>query len=66
MLLQNRGCKNHPYFKIIVMKDKNNIRGRYLEHVGYWIPRETKTVDRAIVLNKNRIKYWLAHGCEPT
>jgi|LakMenE18May11ns_1017448.scaffolds.fasta_scaffold5064999_1 ribosomal protein S16 len=36
MLLQRIGCRNHPYFKIVVMKSPNNLRGKYIEHVGYW------------------------------
>ena len=66
MLLQNVGCRNHPYFKIVILKSPGNLRGRYLVHVGYWIPRSSKTVDRAIVLNKNRVRYWLAHGTQPS
>lgn len=46
------------------MKNHGNLKGRYLEHVGYWQPREGKKVDRHIVLNKNRIRYWLVHGSQ--
>lgn len=66
MVLQRIGKRNHPYFKIVVMKDQGNLKGRYLEHVGYWQPREGKKVDRAIVINKNRVRYWLAHGTDPS
>lgn len=48
------------------MKDKGALKGRYLEHVGYWLPKETKAIDRAVILNKNRIRYWLAMGTVPS
>lgn len=66
MVLQRIGCRNHPYFKIVVQKDNSNLKGKYLEHVGYWQPREGKNAERSIVLNKHRIQYWLAHGVDPS
>lgn len=35
-------------------------KGRFVEHVGYWIPRKTVTVQRSVILNKPRMRYWLA------
>jgi hypothetical protein len=32
--LQNHGCKNHPYFWIVISSKKNNLKGRIIEHVG--------------------------------
>lgn len=43
-----------------------NARGRLIEHMGFWIPRQCVTVDRAIILNRPRLKYWLAVGAEPS
>lgn len=36
-----------------------NVKGRYIEKLGYWIPRRTKTVQRQIIVNKLRAQYWL-------
>lgn len=60
--LQNHGCKNHPYFWIVVSSKNKNIKGRIIEHIGYWIPHERRTVHRSIILNKPRILHWLAKG----
>lgn len=48
------------YYRWIVVQPVNkNIKGRYLEKLGYWLPRQTKTVDRALIINKHRMRYWL-------
>ena len=42
------------------------MQGCYLEKLGYWKPRHAKTYDRALVINKERIRYWLSIGALPT
>ncbi len=42
--LQNHGRKNHPYWWIVVAPRRANIKGRFIEHIGYWIPFQRKTV----------------------
>lgn len=64
--LQNHGKKNHPLWWIVVAPNRKNNFGRFLEHVGYWSPRKGKYLQRRIVLNIPRIKYWLANGAVPT
>jgi len=64
--LQNHGCQNHPYWWIVIMGHYRNPRGRFVEHVGYWIPMKRKTVQRSVILNKPRIQYWLAMGAQPS
>ena len=64
--LRNAGVRNHPYWHIIVQGEKKNLNGKYIERVGIWMPRKTKTIHRGIVLNKHKIRYWLSVGAEPT
>ena len=64
--LRNAGVRNHPYWHIIVQGEKKNLNGRYIEKVGMWMPRKTRTVKRGIVLNKHKIRYWLSVGAQPT
>ena len=45
---------------------KRNIKGRFIEHLGYWVPHERKVVQRSVILNKPRIRYWLAMGAGVT
>jgi hypothetical protein len=37
-----------------------------VEHLGYWIPRGNKKekFDRSLIMNKNRIRYWVAEGVD--
>ncbi|KAL4445700.1 hypothetical protein ABPG74_006251 [Tetrahymena malaccensis] len=64
--LQQSGFKNHPRWKIVVMPQKKNPRGRFLEHVGWWCPRQGKINQREIVVNKERVRYWIAMGAKPS
>ena len=64
--LRNMGCRNHPYWKIIVQGDKKKLTGKYIEEVGFWQPRGGKLVRRAVALNKHKLRYWLSVGAEPT
>ncbi len=57
--LQNHGKTNHPLWWIIVQPYNWSIKGRRYEKLGYWHPRQTKTVDRAIILNRPRLSFWL-------
>jgi len=56
------GKKNQPAFKIVVTDKKNPPkRGRFVEDVGFWNP-----LIKQKVLKKERIKYWLSVGAQPS
>lgn len=40
--------------------------GKIIEKLGYWRPRTVKTYDRAYVINRPRIHFWLGTGAKPT
>lgn len=46
--------------------EKKNLKGRYIEHIGYWMPRHQRTYRRGMVLNKHKTRYWLGVGAQPT
>lgn len=64
--LQNHGKKNHPLWWIVIAPRKRNIRGRFIEHIGYWSPRHGTNIQRQIILNMPRVKYWMSCGAVPT
>ena len=64
--LRQGGVKNHPLWHIVVQGEKKNLRGKYIEKIGYWMPRQQKTYKRGIVLNKHKMRYWLSVGAAPT
>jgi small subunit ribosomal protein S16 len=51
---------------IVIAPNRKNIKGRFIEHVGYWSQRQGRSVNRQIVLNIPRIKYWISCGAVPT
>lgn len=64
--LRQGGVRNHPLWHIVVQGEKKNLRGKYIEKIGYWMPRQQKTYKRGIVLNKHKMRYWLSVGAQPT
>ena len=54
------------YRHIIVQGDKKNLKGRYIERLGFWMPRTTQSYKRGCVLNRHKLRYWLSIGAEPT
>ncbi len=56
------GKRNQPFFKIVVNdKRKSSKAGRYTEEVGFYNPLKKERN-----LNKERIKYWLSVGAQPS
>ena len=65
--LFQQGVRNHPFWWIVVQGGHKNPKGRFIERLGYWLPRETKKhVERSIILNQPRLRYWIGVGAEPT
>lgn len=64
--LQDHGVKNHKFWWIVVQPANKNPGGRYLERLGYWLPRKTATVQRSMIVNKHRVQYWLGNGATCT
>ena len=61
--LSRYGKKKQPMFRVIILEKTKDPWGKYLENLGTMNPRAEK---RDIKLNVERIKYWLAHGAQPT
>lgn len=59
--LKRIGKKNEPSFRIIVLEKHKDPYGDFLEDLGFWNRRLKK-----VGLKKERIKYWLSKGAQPT
>lgn len=60
--LSRVGRKNRPFFKIVVIDKKRGPKShRYLEEVGFLDP-----IKKEKNLKKERIKYWLSVGAQPS
>lgn len=56
-----KGRKKQPFYRIIVLEKSKDPRGDFLEDLGFRNPLSKETV-----LRKERIKYWLSQGAQPT
>jgi small subunit ribosomal protein S16 len=57
------GRKNQPWFRITVTDKRFDPRGKYLEILGFFNPRDRKNT---MSLKEDRIKYWLEKGAQTT
>jgi small subunit ribosomal protein S16 len=56
-----KGRKKQPFYRIVVLEKAKDPRGDFLEDLGFRNPLSKETF-----LKKERIKYWLSQGAQPT
>lgn len=57
------GRKHIPVFRVVLTDSKNSTKsGKFIEVLGSHDPRN----DKALVLNADRIKYWMSQGAKVT
>ena len=61
--LSRVGRKKQPSFRIIVSEKKRDVFGHSLEIVGQYHPRAKDKKDE-LVVNTERIEYWLSKGAK--
>jgi small subunit ribosomal protein S16 len=59
------GRKHRPFFRICAMDVRRPRDGRVLEELGTYDPLVPDT-DARVVLNGERVTYWLGVGAQPT
>ena len=57
------GKKKHPFYRIVVLDKRKPRNGRTVEVVGTYDPLKDPSI---ILLNAERIKYWLSCGAQPS
>jgi len=62
--MSRKGAKKHPFYHIVVANSRNARDGSYIEKVGTYDPMVAKETPNRIVLNAERIKYWLGVGAQ--
>lgn len=50
----------------VAQPERKKHDGKIIEKLGYWRPRTQASYDRAYVINRARISYWLGNGAQPT
>ncbi|GGE99224.1 30S ribosomal protein S16 [Stappia taiwanensis] len=64
--LARGGAKKRPYYRIVIADVRSPRDGRFIEKVGSYNPMLPKDHAERIVLNQERIQYWIGHGAKPT
>ena len=64
--LSRGGAKKKPFYRIVVAEALSPRDGKFIERLGSYNPMLEKENSDRIVLNTERIKYWLSKGAKPT
>jgi small subunit ribosomal protein S16 len=64
--LARGGAKKRPFYRIVVAEASAPRDGRFIEKLGTYNPLLAHDHSDRIVLNKERIQYWLGVGAQPT
>jgi small subunit ribosomal protein S16 len=57
------GKKKHPFYRVVVTEKTRPRNGRFVEIVGTYDPSKKPA---AVMLDQERVKYWLAKGAQPS
>lgn len=60
------GRTGRPFYRIVVADKRMARDGRYIERLGTYNPILANDDDKRVVLNEERIKYWLSQGAKPS
>jgi len=64
--MSRAGTKHRPFFKIVVADSRKPRDGSFVERVGSYNPMLEKGHKDRVILNVERIKYWLSKGATPS
>ncbi len=64
--LSRGGAKKHPFYRIVVADRRMPRDGRFIERLGSYDPMVAKDHPQRVTLNKERIRYWLSVGAQPS
>ena len=64
--LARGGSKKRPYYAIVAADSRMPRDGRFVEKLGTYAPMMPKDSEDRVILNIERIQYWLGQGAQPT
>ena len=64
--LSRGGSKKRPFYRIVAADSRMPRDGRYVERLGTYNPLLQKSDEKRVVMNMERIKFWLDLGAKPT
>ena len=64
--LARGGRKASPHYGIVVIESTRKQTGKFIEKIGHYHPLKLDTDPERIILQADRLKYWLSVGAVPT
>ncbi len=64
--LSRGGSKKRPFYRIVAADQRAPRDGRFIEKLGTYNPLLPQEHEQRLVINEERIKYWLGVGAQPT
>ncbi|KAM0933739.1 30S ribosomal protein S16-2, chloroplastic/mitochondrial-like [Dioscorea cayenensis subsp. rotundata] len=64
--LARLGCRNHPFYRLVVADSRAMRDGKHLEVLGFYDPLKEHDNPKKMALKYDRAKYWLSVGAQPT
>ncbi len=64
--LSRGGSKKHPYYRVVAADQRAPRDGRFIEKLGTYNPLLPQDHEQRLVVNAERVKYWLGIGALPT
>ncbi len=64
--MSRAGARNRPFYKVVVAESRAPRDGRFIEKLGTFNPLLPKEHPNRLVLNMERIQYWLSKGATPS
>lgn len=62
--LARGGARKRPYYRIVAASTRSPRDGKFLERLGSYNPLLPAESAERVVLNEERIKYWLSQGAQ--
>jgi small subunit ribosomal protein S16 len=62
--LARGGAKKRPFYRIVAADARSPRDGKFLERLGSYDPLLTSDDEKRVILNEERIRYWLGHGAQ--
>ena len=64
--LARGGSKKRPFYRIVAADSRAPRDGRFIEKLGTYDPLLAKDNAERVVIDKERVQYWLDKGATPT
>lgn len=64
--LSRGGSKKRPFYRVVAADQRAPRDGRFIEKLGTYNPLLPQDHEQRLVINEERVKYWLGVGAQPT